>query len=155
MSLPKEVTELGNTSKRFYFITEAVALFTLLCLKNTLSSFQILRLLIEALLAGYFYLSCTDSSGSILPVDDIELHRVSMSSIHGEPEQEDQNIQPEVVPQVPERNYCNICKHFQPYRAKHCTKCNKCIPKYDHHCFWIGGCVGELNHRVFWGFICF
>jgi palmitoyltransferase len=47
---------------------EIVGLFTLMLMKNELTVLISIRLLIEVIAAGYFYINCTDSAGQPLPV---------------------------------------------------------------------------------------
>lgn len=49
--------------------------------------------------------------------------------------------------------YCRVCRHMRPMRAKHCFTCGHCVRRFDHHCPWLGNCVGERNHRFFWFFL--
>ncbi|CAD8210515.1 unnamed protein product [Paramecium octaurelia] len=148
MVVPNEVKDIGIACKRFLFTTEFAGFLILTLFQNELVLSIGIRLLIEAILAAYFYINCRDSPGNPLSGDeDQELSQLSIST------QQRDNTQQES--QIPDRNFCQECKIIQPFRTKHCTKCKKCIPKYDHHCFWVGGCIGELNHRTFWLFLFF
>ncbi|CAK91134.1 unnamed protein product (macronuclear) [Paramecium tetraurelia] len=148
MAVPSQVYNLGNACKRFLFSAEVIGMLTLTIFENELTIPIGIRLLIETIAAGYFYLQCSDSAGEpVVEQEDHELSQLSFSGLRGDYEQFES--------QTPDRNECQECKIIQSYRTKHCSKCQKCIPKYDHHCFWIGGCVGELNHRMYWLFLFF
>lgn len=47
------------------------------------------------------------------------------------------------------REFCRVCRVFQPMRSKHCLQCRRCVRRFDHHCPYLGTCVGEQNHRWF------
>ncbi|CAD8122765.1 unnamed protein product [Paramecium sonneborni] len=149
MVVPPEVSDIGRACKRFLFTTEFAGFLILTFFQNEMTLSIGIRLLIEAILAAYFYLKCSDSSGIPLKVDEEqEISQLSIST------QQRDNSQQESY-QIPQKYVCQECNIIQPYRTKHCKKCKKCIPKYDHHCFWVGGCIGELNHRTFWLFLYF
>lgn len=82
MAVPKDVENLGIACRKFLFITEISGLAVLMFFMNKMSLFDFIRMIAEAILAGFYYIKSTDSSGEPLDVDeDLELQNVSLSNI--------------------------------------------------------------------------